>query len=466
MEARQTALTARRALLNGGGKLYYFERRGIPKGIVQGAFVGFEDGAFTYPCIGKGGGLLGIHCKSEGRDGNGKRRQWWKGYAGDLPPKGHSKRPNEPAKVIPFRMDLLDALEPGYLAILCCGEEDALSLRAAWYVALSQPGAGLLEPIYAGVFAGLEVVVFYDAGEEKAAREDALKLLEAGARSVRVVGWPESEPHGADVNGKLVEDPGDFAAWAAGTIEAAKPVSSVDSGAPLRRGDPDAYLPHVPEPTPWPVLKEEALYGLPGEFVRAVEPHTEADPVAILINFMAAFGNAIGRGAYMRVGADVHHLGLYAALVGRTSKARKGSSWGYVRELVGCVDPSWVADRVQDGLSSGEGLIHAVRDPVVRENKKTGEKETVEEGVADKRLLILASEFASVLKVMSREGNTLSAVVRQGWDGNVLQVMTKNSPARSTGSHISVLGHVTKEELLRHLTGGEPPRAPQFPGQR
>ena len=189
--------------------------------------------------------------------------------------------------------------------------------------------------------------------------------------------------------------------------------------------------------------------------MEAVEPNTEADPVAVLVNVLAAFGNAIGRGAYMKVGADVHHLRIYAALVGQTSKARKGTSWGYVRELMEGADSLWASVRVQDGLSSGEGLIHAVRDPVVKENKKTREPETLDEGVIDKRLLVLASELASVLKMMSRDGNTLSPVIRQAWDGNTLQIMTKNSSSKATGSHISIIGHITKEELLRHLNETE-----------
>src|SRR5215218_2156601 len=81
--------------------------------------------------------------------------------------------------------------------------------------------------------------------------------------------------------------------------------------------------------------------------------------------------------------------------------------------------------------------------------------ETQDEGAKDKRLLVVASELASVLKVMNREGNTLSPVIRQAWDGNTLQIMTKNSPARATGSHISIIGHITKEELLRHLNETE-----------
>jgi hypothetical protein len=452
---REKAIRACRALLNGSGKLGYFQQRGITAETLKRAGVGYENGVFTYPCIRTSGGLLAIHCKSEDRDGKGKRRQWWTGYAEDLPPKGHGRNPDSPAKVIPFGLETLINADSDSPVILCCGEEDALSLRQAGYTALSQPGAGLLEPIYAREFAGFKVVVFYDAGEEQEARKDALTLLEAGAMSVRVVEWVSEAPHGTDVNGKLVENPEGFAVWAHEMIEAARPVLTLALDSSYRDGEPDAYSSYVPEPAPWPVLSEEALYGLPGEIVEAVEPNTEADPVAILINVLAAFGNAIGRGAYMKVGADVHHLRIYAALVGRTSKARKGTSWGYVGELMDDVDPLWVSGRVQDGLSSGEGLIHAVRDPVVKEDKKTGEPETIDEGVIDKRLLVLASELASVLKTMSRDGNTLSPVIRQAWDGNTLQIMTKNSPSRATGSHISIIGHITKEELLRHLNETE-----------
>ena len=73
----------------------------------------------------------------------------------------------------------------------------------------------------------------------------------------------------------------------------------------------------------------------------------------------------------------------------------------------------------------------------------------------DKRLLVLEAEFASVLKVIAREGNTLSPVVRNAWDGKPLQVMTKNSPARATGAHVSIVGHITADELVRQLAATE-----------
>jgi len=43
----------------------------------------------------------------------------------------------------------------------------------------------------------------------------------------------------------------------------------------------------------WPVLAEEAYYGLPGEVVKAIGPNTESDPVAILMEFLSRFGNLI-----------------------------------------------------------------------------------------------------------------------------------------------------------------------------
>jgi hypothetical protein len=270
--AREKAIRAHSTLLN-SGKLSYFEERGISAETVRAAWVGYDaaSGAFTYPCIARAGGLLGIHYKSAERNEKGKRQQWWGGFAENLPPKRHSKKPADPAKVIPFGLETLRDLKPGSLIVLCCGEEDALSVRQAGYTTVSQPGAGLLEPVYAGEFDGLEVVVFYDAGEEHEARLDTLKLREAGAKSTRVVEWPKDEPHGSDVNGKLVEDQEGFEQWLAEMIAAASVVADVGD----REGEPDTYVASLPDPPSWPMLAEEALWGLPGDIVAEIEPHTK-----------------------------------------------------------------------------------------------------------------------------------------------------------------------------------------------
>jgi len=203
---------------------------------------------------------------------------------------------------------------------------------------------------------------------------------------------------------------------------------------------------------------DEVFYGLAGEIVRTLEPHTEADPVAVLAQFLAAFGNAVGAGPFFRVEADLHGPKINVVLVGRTSRGRKGTSFGRVMQILSGADPAWAQDHVAEGLSSGEGLIWAVRDPIekmqpVRERGKVTEYEPVTEdhGVEDKRLLVVQSEFASTLRILQRDGNTLSATLRQAFDTGDLRVMTKNSPAKATSSHISIIGHITKEELLRYL---------------
>jgi hypothetical protein len=117
---------------------------------------------------------------------------------------------------------------------------------------------------------------------------------------------------------------------------------------------------------------------------------------------------------------------------------------------------------VLSGLSSGEGVIWQVRDPIAKREriKERGEPvhyETIEAdpGVSDKRLLIVEPEFASVLRMAERQGSSLSAVLRLAWDCGDLATLTKNSPAKATGAHVSLIGHVTAEELRRYLSTTE-----------
>ena len=205
----------------------------------------------------------------------------------------------------------------------------------------------------------------------------------------------------------------------------------------------------------WPELAPEALNGLAGDFVRIYGPNSEADPVALLDQFLIAFGNAIGRGPHFVAEADHHSVNLFACLVGETSKGKKGSSLGHVQRLFQMVDEEWSKDCVHSGLSSGEGLIWCVRDeikkkePVKTKGIVTDYQEVIiDPGISDKRAFVVESEFALVLRVMARDGNTLSAIIRNAWDCKDLKTMTKNSPAKATQPHISIIGHITKDELL------------------
>ena len=193
-------------------------------------------------------------------------------------------------------------------------------------------------------------------------------------------------------------------------------------------------------------VHDAAFHGPAGEFVRATEPHSEAHPMALLAQFLVAFGCACGRGAHYQVEADRHYPNQFCVLVGPSAKGRKGSSWGHVRQLLAHADARFVERSLVGGLSSGEGLISQVRDPVDEHDK---------DAPADKRRLVLEQEFAQVLKVLAREGNTLSPIIRQAWDGEPLQTIVRNNPLRASEAHIAIVGHITKDELLRYLTATE-----------
>ncbi len=114
---------------------------------------------------------------------------------------------------------------------------------------------------------------------------------------------------------------------------------------------------------PWPTLPLAALYGLAGRVVKELDPTTEADPVAILVTFLTMFGNAVGRGPYVPVGDDRHGANLFVGLVGQTGSGRKGASQSGPLRLMRLANEEWATNRVMGGLSSGEGLLWAIRDP-------------------------------------------------------------------------------------------------------
>jgi hypothetical protein len=212
--------------------------------------------------------------------------------------------------------------------------------------------------------------------------------------------------------------------------------------------------PPVPEVPAWPEPPEqEAFFGLPGKIVAAIEPTSEADRTALLAQTLVMFGSVIGRTGHAVVEADRHYCNEYLVLVGRTSKARKGVSYGRVFDLFKGFDPAWTEDCIQSGVATGEGIVWRVRDATYK--TVDGVEEVVDPGVTDKRLLIYEPEFASVLKQTERPGNIVSPVLREAWDRGTLGRLTKSCPTKATGAHISLIAHTTAAELSRLLTETE-----------
>jgi hypothetical protein len=200
----------------------------------------------------------------------------------------------------------------------------------------------------------------------------------------------------------------------------------------------------------WPVLAPAAYHGLAGEVVAALSPQTESDPVALLLQYQTSFGNCVGRKPHFLVEDTQHFPNLFVLMVGDTAKSRKGTAAARIRRIFEIADPDWVRERVLGGMSSGEGVIAAVRDASYA--MRRGVEELADPGVADKRLLLDEREFYQPLAVLRREGNILSRVIRDAWDCcEVLATLTKHSPTRATRPFISVIGHITGDELREAL---------------
>jgi hypothetical protein len=222
----------------------------------------------------------------------------------------------------------------------------------------------------------------------------------------------------------------------------------------------------LPPQREWPVLGEAAYHGPVGNFVKMVEPYSEADPVAIMIQMLVMVGNVVGRKVYFKVACDVHHCNEFVNLVGETSVGRKGVSKNIAIAPLRYVDESWHRNCVKTGASSGEGIIYNLRDRVVKDiataadDMSEQEEELVDRGCVDqqKRLMDIEPEMTQVMTVAQRSGNTLATILMHGWDGLTLANLTSGRskhPLTATDPHLSLIGHSTVAETRRTITATE-----------
>lgn len=343
---------------------------------------------------------------------------------------------------------------PNAMVFIPEGEKDSDRLANEGMVATTNPGgARKWRREYSEALQGRDVAILPDNDEPGHRHaQDVAGSLYGIARSIKVIELP-GLPEKGDVfdwlaAGHTVEELKQLTAGAPKWEPQASQVSARVIAEPIWSGMPS-----------WPAPPTEAAFhGLAGDFVRAIEPHTEADPVALLLSFLVAFGNVVGRSAHFVADGAEHYTNLFCVLVGASAKSRKGSSWAQALRPFQAVAEGWVKDRVKQGLSSGEGLIWGVRDPIeqtepIRDKKLiTGYQSViVDPGVDDRRLLVAEMEFAMTLRVMGRDGNTLSAILRTAWDKGNLSALTKNMPAKATNAHVSIVGHITRDECLRYF---------------
>jgi hypothetical protein len=180
--------------------------------------------------------------------------------------------------------------------------------------------------------------------------KDLLRFLGLGARNDDPPPWddPPAESY--------ADDP-----YAQGQ----SPEGTEAEGERTKRAEGDQEASTWPDP-----LSKLAYHGLAGDIVRIIEPHSEAASEAILIQTLTAFGNIIGRGPFYLVEGDKHPTNLFCVLVGETAKGRKGTSWGRALQVFSLIDDPWARDRIESGLSSGEGLIWTCEIPSPGEKRR------------------------------------------------------------------------------------------------
>jgi hypothetical protein len=346
-----------------------------------------------------------------------------------------------------FPTGSLDKLNDGRSRVVITeGEKKALAVSQTDLAAVGIGGiwsgckppktSELIDDLAAIEWDGRDVYIVFDNDEKAATRNDAQAAMQrlatalksAGAREVYNVALPpgpNGEKQGVD----------DF--LVANGHESFQTL--IDEAEPV---ETNSVIRIIITP---PSLDEAAYHGIIGDFLKAVAQYTEATDAGVLAHLLPAIGTLIGADRHIDAGTR-HAARINTVLVGPTNAGRKGTSFAPVDFLLKRVDLNfWNSQRVS-GLSSGEGLIVKVADRQTTddEGRKVTEK-------AEKRLFVLEEEFSAVLKRIRQEGNVLSQIVRSAFDSGDLATLTVQA-RHAYGAHISIVGHITPEELSVHLS--------------
>lgn len=197
------------------------------------------------------------------------------------------------------------------------------------------------------------------------------------------------------------------------------------------------------------------LYGLIGDVAHAGSEGTETNAAAIAANFMAYLSCAVGRGVYLPIGNTRHHARLFCLHIGRSGRGRKGDAVSLVLRIDQALremNEAFAPQVHRGGLSTREGLVALMHD-----GYRQGRQDVP--AIEDKRLWVVESEFANVLHQGRRDGNTLSAALRDCWDGVDLKPATKSNRLYASDPHVCLSGAISPSELTglmsaRELTNG------------
>lgn len=207
-----------------------------------------------------------------------------------------------------------------------------------------------------------------------------------------------------------------------------------------------------------PKINKDAFWGLLDDMANVATANTEANKIAVAVNTMAMLAAVLGREDITYPFGDSQTDIRPSFLIIGATGVGKGISENLPRRVFDKADqilrdknpvPHMSLNIHNGGLSSGEGIAHAIRDP---SDQKDKDGNLIDEGVIDKRLLVIEPEFSNVLAHCKRDGNTLSSVIRNLHDGIDIKPLTKSNKTKASRPHVVIVGHITPCELLDKIS--------------
>ena len=343
----------------------------------------------------------------------------------------------DPVVPIPYHLpELVAGIGADALVLIVEGETCVEAAESLGFVATTNAGgAGKFRREWASLFKGARVAILPDndtAGQQHAHQvHDVLRQVCEQIAIVDLPGLPSS--------GDLV----DFIA-AGGNATDVK--AQID-----RQFDSPAHVANVAaitasehdqtiETTTVPTLDDAALLGPIGDIVNHLAPTTEASKPALLAVLVTEFGAMIGGHTVANIWGDPQPGNLFTILAGASGAARKSTAARAIRTVLKHVDADFTS-RIEPGLASGEAIIDALRD----DNP---------DGAGDRRMLIHEDEFARLLTITARQGNTLLPTLLTAWDSADLSIRSKrDGRIHASSPHIAIVGNIPTAELRKSLHG-------------
>lgn len=186
-----------------------------------------------------------------------------------------------------------------------------------------------------------------------------------------------------------------------------------------------------------PYPSPEVYHSVFGKIAEGLDPHTEADPIGVMVSLMAAFSAYIGRGPRIKGRGKSMPLMFWPVLIGLTGLGRKGTATNLAYEVFSHALPQpnaeydfykFTAANWTVGFgSTGIGFMETLRD-------------STDDGGNIRPQLFVQEEMDDFIRALKKDPR-LGANIRKAWDGTALWYKTGKDEIRIPNPHMAFVGH-------------------------